>query len=70
MKTLIIFNKNLHNKLHNGLKTQQHFLQIILKFKHFWNITRGVTREQYSGIIVEISYSHVYDVTWNLIFHE
>ena len=52
----------------NGLEAQVHFLEI-LKFKYFWNIT-GVTCAYYSGIIVEISFSHVYDINWNLIFHE
>ena len=51
MKILIIFNQNLHNKnlhdnrLYNGLETQVHFLEISLKLKYFWNITRGITRE-------------------------
>ena len=52
----------------NGLEAQVHFLEI-LKFKYFWNMT-GVTCEYYSGIIVEISFSHVCDINWNLIFHE
>ena len=46
MNILTIFNKNIHNnKLHNGLETWVHFLEISLKFKYFWNIARGVTRE-------------------------
>ena len=74
MKILIfnknLCNKNLHNnKLHNGVETWVHFLEI-LKFKYFWNITRGVTCDQYSGIIVEISFSDVYETNWNLIFHK
>ena len=76
MKILLTFSKNLHNKnlgnnkLYNGLKIRAEFLEISLKFKYFWNITRVATREYYSGIIVEISFSYVYDVNWNLVFHE
>ena len=72
MKILLIFNKNLHNKnlhrnkLRNGLETRINFLEISLNFKYFWNITRGVKSE----IIVEISFSYVHDVNWNLISHE
>ena len=51
MKILLIFNKNLHNKnprnnkLYNGLEIRVDFLETSLKFKYFWNITRGNTRE-------------------------
>ena len=37
--------RKLSKILYNGLETRVHFLEISLKFKYFWNITRSVTRE-------------------------
>ena len=73
-KILIIINTNLHNKnfhnneLHKGLVTV-HFLEVWLKFKYSWNITKGRYKWIIFCIIVEMSFSHIY-VNWNLIFHE
>ena len=75
MKILIFIknlrNKNLHNnKLNSGLEIRVHFLKLSLKFRYFWNIPRGVTREKYSGIIVEISFSHVYNFIREILVNE
>ena len=46
--------------LYKGLETRVHFLDISLKFK-FSEILQWVLHVKYFGLIVEISFSHVYD---------